>query len=182
MRGVFAGFRRRVRGVHLLSPARQPAQLLLRPAGQTQRLQPTSDVLSVLLLLQPPSFRLLRVSWNHVLETLWTKTQTFAWSLFTTTRRWVPSVLSVMFRWTVPLWVCVVMFAAGGLRERSGRPLTPDGADPQSPRRLLFQPHLLSAGGAAVLHDQRWHGTRRSPQLPVSPRNLKEGFFWSLNL
>lgn len=56
----------------------------------------------------------------------------------------------------------------GGVRERSGCPVQPDGAHPQPPGRLLLQPHRFPAGDAALLHDQRRHGARRAPQLPVS--------------
>lgn len=65
-----------------------------------------------------------------------------------------------------------VFCPAGGVRERSGSPVQPDGARPEPPVSHPVQPHRFPAGGAALLHDQRRHGARRAPQLRVSVMNV----------
>ncbi len=64
--------------------------------------------------------------------------------------------------------VCVCVCVLGGIRERSGSSVQPDGAHSQPPCCFRLQPHRLSTGCAALLHDQLGHGACCAPQLSVS--------------
>lgn len=61
------------------------------------------------------------------------------------------------------------LLLAGGVRERPGGAVTADGAGAAADLSVAPAPDGLRGSHPQVLHDQRGHGPRRTPQLPVRP-------------